>query len=258
MFCENCGGSINPGDISCPNCGISLSTAKIKSGNSGPVKTTGLLIFCIITLLFCFPFGLIGLIMYFTSLQDAIRTGDLPKIEKKKKNISNLLIVGIILGAILPLLLIFLIAIPNFSGIQNSMQIRADKSTAAQIGKATRIWYSEILMDPELQAIANEEEVENNFVRLDKIELLDNYISIDQEPNSYRTSKWGTIENAAYYVQIINVDDSPNEKIIVAIGPENLSNDNDDMLDEIFFSVLNEPLKATYDGTSSGIAYIEP
>ena len=173
MFCENCGGSINPGDISCPNCGISLSTAKIKSGNSGPVKTTGLLIFCIITLLFCFPFGLIGLIMYFTSLQDAIRTGDLPKIEKKKKNISNLLIVGIILGAILPLLLIFLIAIPNFSGIQNRMQIRADKSTAAQIGKATRIWYSEILMDPELQAIANEEEVENNFVRLDKIELLE-------------------------------------------------------------------------------------
>lgn len=41
------------------------------------------------------------------------------------------------------LAIIMLIAIPNFSGIQQRMQVRADKSSAAQICKAVRIWYTD-------------------------------------------------------------------------------------------------------------------
>ena len=33
---------------------------------------------------------------------------------------------------------------------------------------------------------------------------------------------------------------------------------SDNMLDEIFYDELKEPIEATYDGTSSGIAYVEP
>lgn len=41
------------------------------------------------------------------------------------------------------LAIIMLIAIPNFSGIQQRMQVRADKASATQIGKAVRIWYTD-------------------------------------------------------------------------------------------------------------------
>ena len=41
------------------------------------------------------------------------------------------------------LAIIMLIAIPNFSGIRQRMQVRADTASAAQIGKAVRIWYTD-------------------------------------------------------------------------------------------------------------------
>lgn len=41
------------------------------------------------------------------------------------------------------LAIIMLIAIPNLSGIQQRMQVRADKASASQIGKAVRIWYTD-------------------------------------------------------------------------------------------------------------------
>jgi len=64
---------------------------------------------------------------------------------KKSSNKGFTLVELIIVIAILAI--IMLIAIPNFSGIQQRMQVRADKSTAAQIGKAVRVWFTDYTTD---------------------------------------------------------------------------------------------------------------
>lgn len=72
--------------------------------------------------------------------------------KKLQSNKGFTLVELIIVIAILAI--IMLIAIPNFSGIQQRMQVRADKATAAQIGKAVRIWYTEYNSDPAFKTSA--------------------------------------------------------------------------------------------------------
>jgi len=256
MFCENCGSTVSYDNTTCPTCGMPITASRNTSG-AAPVKTTGLLIFCILTLFLCAPFGIIGLIMYFRSLQNAINSGDMALIQKKKKSITTLLIIGIVLGVLLPLLVIFLIAIPNFSGIQNRMEIRADISTAAQIGKATRLWFTDATTDMKLKELYNEEDLIDGFVRIDRVERLDEYLDTSLTPRSYQPNRRRAPVDAAYYVHVAN-GISSDSQVIVAIGPETLSNTDDDMLKEIFYEDLEEPIETNYDGSASGIAYVEP
>ena len=69
---------------------------------------------------------------------------------KKTNNRGFTLVELIIVIAILAI--IMLIAIPNFSGIQQRMQVRADKSTAAHIGKAVRVWFTDYTTDQDMLA----------------------------------------------------------------------------------------------------------
>lgn len=73
--------------------------------------------------------------------------------KKLQSNKGFTLVELIIVIAILAI--IMLIAIPNFSGIQQRMQVRADKATAAQIGKAVRIWYTEYNSDPSFKSLVD-------------------------------------------------------------------------------------------------------
>jgi len=60
---------------------------------------------------------------------------------KKSSNKGFTLVELIIVIAILAI--IMMIAVPNFSGIKQRFQVRADKATAAEIGKAFTLWRTE-------------------------------------------------------------------------------------------------------------------
>ena len=267
MFCKNCGATMGDFDTICPNCGASsagnaqYSQANYGGSSSEPIKTTGLLVWSIIEIL-CVNVitGIIGLVFWITKLKPAADRGDVVEAYKAKKSIKTVLWIGIaisVLLVVLYLVFVMLIAVPNFSGIQENMQVRADKSTAAQIGKATRIWYVEAMSEP--NSNANVDEVKDGLVRLDEIEGIDDYI-IYMTPISYRPDN--TMEDSAYYVTIINEDDIENEKIVVVIGPENLYGVS--RKDKTYNKIFNKDLDglnandANYDGNGSGIAYIEP
>jgi len=142
---------------------------------------------------------------------------------KKTSNKGFTLVELIIVIAILAI--IMLIAIPNFSGIQQRMQVRADKSTAAQIGKAVRIWYTEYNSDPAFKAqvganglaAAGEEMVE-----LKDVALIDGYVDKTLEPTSLRLTDGTTDPNQKYFVGLVG--SGTYEKVVVCIAGNDTEN----------------------------------
>ena len=260
MFCKNCGASMGDFDTTCPNCGANYGGASYPNfgeSNKEPIKTTGLLVWSIIELL-CVNMiaGIIALILWCTKLKPAADNGDVVAANKAKKPIKIVLWAGLIFTIILSFILALLIAVPNFSGIQDRMAVRADKATAAQIGKAVRVWYT----DATYSTLGFDvEEVENDFVRLDEIDGIENYI-IDSKPTSYMWGK-GESEDGAYYVTMIDEDEPSQSRIVVAIGPEDLN--EVPRSDRNFYKTFEKNLDGidssdvTYDGSGSGIAYLE-
>jgi len=193
---------------------------------------------------------------------------------KKSSNKGFTLVELIIVIAILAI--IMLIAIPNFSGIQQRMQVRADKSTAAQIGKAVRIWYTEYnsdvlfkknVTDAVDDSIANDaigkkptlpdghtaENVETSYamlpgntgstVQLHTVPYLLSYVDTTLLPKSRHNGGVASL-NQMYWIGITGTGQS--EKIVVSIG-------------EAAVSLTNlTPSNVTYDGSADAVAYIEP
>ncbi|MBP3285227.1 MAG: prepilin-type N-terminal cleavage/methylation domain-containing protein [Clostridia bacterium] len=196
-----------------------------------------------------------------------------------KNNKGFTLVELIIVIAILAI--IMLIAIPNFSGIQQRMQVRADKATAAQIGKAVRVWFTDCTTDSGLisehdgTAAAT---VTNGVVTVEgkyapedlPVKAVDNttptryenligikeYISWNQVPSSMKgtvdgTDKGQKIANQVYGVFLTADETSADAKIVVAIVSSS----------ETGYMTINTSaatLTAGYDGNGAGIAYIEP
>ena len=104
----------------------------------------------------------------------------------KKSNKGFTLVELIIVIAILAI--IMLIAIPNFSGIQQRMKVRADKATAAQIGKAVRVWYTDYTSDPVMKKniddMSDEVILGTNYVIYDTITQIDGYAAKTYLPES--------------------------------------------------------------------------
>jgi len=143
----------------------------------------------------------------------------------RKNNKGFTLVELIIVIAILAI--IMLIAIPNFSGIQQRMQVRADKATAAQIGKAVRIWYTEYQSDPAFKATVGTAVGTNaadgflpgpgaNMIQIAWVKDLDGYVDSTLEPTSLRTSTGTSEESQKYLVGLTGAGTS--EKIIVGIA----------------------------------------
>src|SRR5574344_199760 len=107
----------------------------------------------------------------------------------KKTNKGFTLVELIIVIAILAI--IMLIATPNFSGIQQRMKVRADKATAAQIGKAVRVWYTDYTSDPTLSSSLNIPQfgatTDNTPVLYSTLSGIEGYSAKNYKPSSLTT-----------------------------------------------------------------------
>lgn len=188
--------------------------------------------------------------------------------KKLQSNKGFTLVELIIVIAILAI--IMLIAIPNFSGIQQRMQVRADKATAAQIGKAVRVWYTDYTTDPTLKASITDNSATDNFLNDGKVIVysdlvgLDAYCSKEYKPSSLLdkvTSK--ALDHQAYYVGLVT-DANGASYICVMIGTT--APDSGEGAAEARVPVLPTDagtVTETYDGVydednKTNIAYVEP
>ena len=207
---------------------------------------------------------------------------------KKSSNKGFTLVELIIVIAILAI--IMLIAIPNFSGIQQRMQVRADKSTAAQIGKAVRVWFTDYTTDENMLA-STKAQTDGKAVasgggghdlapittdtktvgavtfnkitfadtgdvtphKYDNLVTIDEYISRGQKPTSLRTNNVQDTKQF-YGVFFTAAPSSTAAKIAVAVATETESLTTVTITKD---ATTNKILD-NYDGTKPGVAYIEP
>lgn len=165
--------------------------------------------------------------------------------KKLQSNKGFTLVELIIVIAILAI--IMLIAIPNFSGIQQRMQVRADKITAAQIGKAIRTWYTDITTDATLKKAAVENEATKDFLGGDDTILYSElygiapYCSKEYKPSSLLDGK-NVATTQDYYVGLVN-DNTGAAYIYVEIASS--------------APTIKTSVKEEYDGSKAGVAYVE-
>ena len=168
----------------------------------------------------------------------------------KKTNKGFTLVELIIVIAILAI--IMLIAIPNFSGIQQRMKVRADKSTAAQIGKAVRVWYTDYTTDKTLNDKLSTTEGEEDKEFMEGKQLVDytgltgieDYAAKTYKPTSLLTAGKVAEANQYYLVGLTTITNDA--KICVSISNVNT------------VTAVGDTPSVSYDGSAPAIAYIEP
>jgi len=206
---------------------------------------------------------------------------------KKSSNKGFTLVELIIVIAILAI--IMLIAIPNFSGIQQRMQVRADKQTAAQIGKAIRIWYAERVSDGlDVSSLYNlgvttdglklngkvysgsaEKASTDGLVPYSELTDIDEYISKTNYPSSLSDDNGAKVDRQMYAPVLVGQDRTSKIMILIVRSANNtdtsLNSSGSDAQSATIKTTwwpANETtlasLSASYSGEGAGIAYIEP
>ena len=176
----------------------------------------------------------------------------------KKSNKGFTLVELIIVVAILAI--IMLIAIPNFSGIQQRMKVRADKATAAQIGKAVRVWYTDYTSDPVMKSTIDADSgsvvLDTDYKVYDTITQIDGYAAKTYLPTSLVTDGV-TEEHQAYAVKLSSA--TQDAKVVVAICKSKEGTASSGKYDTVDGTVTDtDPISVNYDGTTSAVAYVEP
>ena len=191
---------------------------------------------------------------------------------KKTSNKGFTLVELIIVIAILAI--IMLIAIPNFSGIQQRMQVRADKSTAAQIGKAVRVWFTDFTTDSTLGgdvadnilpaagtaasglAVMTGTEPNESATpdAYDKLYNIKEYISEGQKPSSLRAADGTEDPNQFYGVFLTANSTDTAAKIAVAVATK----DGDTVKSIGVARKSDGKVDANYNGSAAAVAYVEP
>ena len=216
--------------------------------------------------------------------------------KKLSSNKGFTLVELIIVIAILAI--IAAIVVGNYSGIQQRMQVRADKASAAQIGKAVRIWYTEYTSDEafkkavgtETPAYTATEDAASGVVTKtyttkgkipsqDKddavamipigcVAKLDEYVDVNVAPSSLREGdasgkSTGVVDAVQlYYVGVVGAGAA--EKVVVSISnataPKLPAVDADNPIDSEDVLYTGDPLPTGDDVKffQSSLAYIEP
>ena len=162
------------------------------------------------------------------------------------------------------LAIIMLIALPNFSGIEYRMKVRADTTTASLVGRAVRVWYTDYTTDSALYSKLNIEENESigddfsneadnkllnkeAWVRYKDITGIDEYSDREYSPISLIDQSTNKPKQYQFYVVRIGSLES-GRKIMVGIT----YGETEDTYEDIIVSE-----SVNYDGSKPGIAYIE-
>jgi len=115
MFCGHCGTAVSENEEVCPNCHMpvksNVSTGPVEGhvyssseDINSQINANSLLVWSIVELLCCnWVFGLIATILYFTSLQNEIKAGNLQGALKAKKTITWVLLGGLIFTIVVSL-----------------------------------------------------------------------------------------------------------------------------------------------------------
>ena len=166
------------------------------------------------------------------------------------------------------LAIIMLIAIPNFSGIQQRMKVRADKATAAQIGKAVRVWYTDYTSDPVMKSTIDgttDKVIPSTTpVEYSTITSIDGYAAKTYKPTSL--TKDGVAVTDQVY--LVNLSGTANgAKVVVGIGTAaNITADSkagaeadgDNYVGYLDDTANSKTVSVNYAGTAPGVAYVEP
>ena len=171
-----------------------------------------------------------------------------------KNNKGFTLVELIIVIAILAI--IMLIAIPNFSGIQQRMQVRADKASAAQIGKAVRIWYTDNYATNNQSIVPDLIDGEGNVkvVPYTKLDGIKDHISDELVADSLLESGAKYPGGGKYYVTILYSGISTKFLIGIDYDTTDTTEFTAPTLDPET-SMTNEGL--TYNGEEPGWVYLE-
>ena len=117
---------------------------------------------------------------------------------------------------------------------QKRMQARADKITGSMIGKALRVWETDVSTDP---ALGINDRISSTWREYTSFEGIEDYIMPDYIPQ---------LDNGKFYVAKTGY--GADARIVVAIS----NNGGFDLPSpDMFF-------ETDYDGSKSGIVYIEP
>jgi len=163
------------------------------------------------------------------------------------------------------LAIIMLIALPNFSGIQYRMKVRADMTTAGLLGRSVRLWYTDYTTDSALYRRLKLEEnasrgddfsdtADNKFfnkeawVKYKDLTGIDEYSDKEFLPVSLIDPDTKKITQHQFYVVRIGSLEN-GRKIAVGIT----SGETEETYEEIPFSTV-----VTYDGSKPAIVYVEP
>lgn len=152
------------------------------------------------------------------------------------------------------LAIIMLIAIPNLSGVQQRMQVRADKASATQICKAVRIWYTDKYATQnqyEIPELVDSEDESVKIIPYAKLDGIEEHIAGDLVANSLLNN--GT-NGGQYYVTVIYTGISL--KFLIGIDKEPTAKGTAPTL-TIPTSDPVTDADITYNGEGPGWVYLE-
>jgi len=150
---------------------------------------------------------------------------------KQLKNKKGFTLVELII-VIAILAIIMMIAVANYSGIKQVIQVSSDKIAAGNVGKAVRTWYTLYNMDNAFQTKVNDKADDegattallptagNPMIKLDQLLEIDKHIDPATSPKSLRDASGKEVAATAQFFYVGTVGNGASEKVVVCIADD--------------------------------------